>query len=425
MDKNQCLLILGSQYGDEGKGKFVDLLSEKYDYIVRFQGGDNAGHSIVINNVKYKLRLIPSGIFLPNKFVVIGQGVNVNPKTLINEIHYLNENNFSIKGRLFISDRAHVIFDFHRAIDKYYEELKGKEKVGTTLCGIGPCYADKIQRVGVRMCDLLSKSNLTKKITLSFTTKKDILRKIGYSMNDIPKIVNEYYQLGQKIKPYIHDTITLLNNAYEKKKKILFEGAQGAFLDIDMGTYPYVTSSSVISGIGSGTGISINKITKVLGIIKAYTSRVGSGPFPTELTGPLAKKIRDAGCEYGTVTKRPRRVGWLDLNMLKFSCQVSGVTEIALTLIDVLTGIEKINVCVGYKYKNKILKTILSDELEYKKCKPVYKTFKGWKEDITKITNYNKLPLSCKKYIEFISKELKIPIKYVSVGNNRKQTIVR
>ncbi|MDE7433613.1 MAG: adenylosuccinate synthase [Mycoplasmoidaceae bacterium] len=307
--KKQCLLLIGSQYGDEGKGKFVDILSKDYDYIVRFQGGDNAGHSIVINKIKYKLRLIPSGIFKKDKKVVIGHGVVINPKTLVNEIQYLKDNGFSVENRLFIAERAHVILDYHRQIDKYQEELKGDQKVGTTLCGIGPCYSDKIQRVGIRIVDLLNKKELEKKITLSFKTKIDLLPKLGYKLSDAKKIAEEYYQIGLKIKPYITDTIDLLNEAYRKGKKILFEGAQGSFLDIDMGTYPYVTSSSTIAGVSSGSGISLTKVNDVLGIVKAYTSRVGEGPFVCELFGPMAKKIRDAGGEYGTVTKRPRRIG--------------------------------------------------------------------------------------------------------------------
>jgi adenylosuccinate synthase len=305
----QCTLIIGSQYGDEGKGKFTDILADEYDYIVRFQGGDNAGHSIVIDGVKYKLRLIPSGIFKKNKKVVIGHGVVLNPKTLLKEVKYLDENGFSVKNKLFVSNRAHIILDYHIAIDKYYEDLKGDRKVGTTLCGIGPTYADKIQRVGIRTSDLLDKEELRQKITLSLQTKRDILPRIGYSLNDVDRLTNEYYALGQEIKPYICDTITLLNEGYRNKKRILFEGAQGTFLDIDMGTYPYVTSSSTVAGVSSGSGISITKIQSVLSIVKAYTSRVGEGPFIAEIFGKDAHYIRENGAEYGTVTKRPRRIG--------------------------------------------------------------------------------------------------------------------
>jgi adenylosuccinate synthase len=305
----QCTLIIGSQYGDEGKGKFTDILADEYDYIVRFQGGDNAGHSIVIDGVKYKLRLIPSGIFKKTKCVVIGHGVVVNPKTLMKEVEYLKLNHFDVKDRLFVSNRAHIITDYHIAIDKYQEELKGDQKVGTTLCGIGPCYSDKIARVGIRVADSLGKSELRQKIQLSFQTKVDILNKIGYSMKDIDHLVDEYYQLGQKIKPYISNTIDLLNDAYKQGKKILFEGAQGTFLDIDMGTYPYVTSSSTVAGVSSGSGISVTKIHSVLSIVKAYTSRVGEGPFVAEIEGATADYIREHGSEYGTVTKRPRRIG--------------------------------------------------------------------------------------------------------------------
>jgi adenylosuccinate synthase len=309
MDKKQCMLIIGAQYGDEGKGKFTDILADEYDYIVRFQGGDNAGHSIVIKGVKYKLRLIPSGIFKQTKKVVIGHGVVVNPKTLLQEIKYLQDNGFNVKDKLFVSNRAHIIADYHIAIDKYYEDLKGDSKVGTTLCGIGPCYSDKIQRVGIRVADLLDKQELKEKIRLSLQTKRDILDKIGFSLKDTDRLVNEYYKLGQEIKPYISNTIDLLNDAYKQGKKILFEGAQGTFLDIDMGTYPYVTSSSTIAGVSSGSGISVTKINGVLSIVKAYTSRVGEGPFVAEIFGSEANYIRERGGEYGTVTRRPRRIG--------------------------------------------------------------------------------------------------------------------
>jgi adenylosuccinate synthase len=305
----QCMLIIGSQYGDEGKGKFTDILADEYDYIVRFQGGDNAGHSIVIDGIKYKLRLIPSGIFKKNKKAVIGHGVVVNPKTLINEINYLKQNGFDVKNRLFVSNRAHIITDYHIAIDKYIEELKGDQKVGTTLCGIGPCYSDKIQRVGIRTSDLFDKQELRNKIELSLKTKIDISKHIGFSLKDVDRLTEEYYQLGQQLKSYVTNTIDLLNDGYKKKKKILFEGAQGTFLDIDMGTYPYVTSSSTIAGVSSGSGISLTKIKSVLSIVKAYTSRVGEGPFIAEIFGKDAEYIRERGSEYGTVTKRARRVG--------------------------------------------------------------------------------------------------------------------
>lgn len=425
MPNKQCMLIIGSQYGDEGKGKFTDILADEYDYIVRFQGGDNAGHSIVIKGVKYKLRLIPSGIFKVNKKAVIGHGVVVNPKTLIREIQYLKENGFDVKNRLFISNRAHIILDYHIAIDKYYEDLKGDQKVGTTLCGIGPCYSDKIQRVGVRTSDLLDKKELHSKIKLSLQTKTHLLPHIGFSMNDVNRLVDEYYSLGQKIKPYISNTIDLLNDAYHKQKKILFEGAQGTFLDIDMGTYPYVTSSSTVAGVSSGSGISVTKINSVLSIVKAYTSRVGEGPFIAEIFGETADYIRERGSEYGTVTKRPRRIGWLDLVMLRYAVNVVGTTEIALTLLDVLSGLKEIKVCIAYKYNGKTIREILPNNKEYAKCKPIYKTFKGWKEEINTIASFEKLPKNAQDYINYLTKWLNVPITYVSVGNDRIHTIRR
>ena len=422
---NQILAIIGSQYGDEGKGKFVDLLSKDYDYVVRYQGGDNAGHSIVIDGKKYKLRLIPSGVFNPKNKVVIGNGAVINVKTLLKEIEYLKQEKFSTSN-LFISDRAQVLLDYHIELDKLNEEILSANKIGTTLNGIGPCYSDKVARIGVRVVDLFDKKELLSKITASLSIKNLLFKQYKKPLFDPVKLTEEYYNIGKKIKPLVTDTIELLNKAYVDNKKILFEGAQGVMLDIDFGTYPFVTSSNVVGLVSGGSGIGITKIQNVLTVAKAYCTRVGNGPFASEIKDKaLAHEIREKGHEYGTVTKRPRRIGWLDLTLLRYSCNVSGATEIAITLLDVLSGIKELKICIGYMLNNKKINYIPANLKQYAKCKPIFKSFKPWKEDISNIKKYNDLPIECKKYIEFIEETLNIKVTYASVGADRIQTIKR
>ncbi len=415
-------VILGLQYGDEGKGKFTDMLASQYDYIVRYQGGDNAGHTIIFNKQKFALHLIPSGIFNKKK-VVIGNGCVVNLKTLMTEIEYLKNANFSVEGLLFLSSKAHVIFDFHILQDKLNEENKGDGKIGTTCKGIGPCYTDKAARVGIRVCDLFDKDLLLQKLTILLNDKNIYFEYYQKPKCNIEEIFKEYYAIGQQIKKYVCDTSALLNKAYDDNQKILLEGAQGVLLDIDHGTYPYVTSSCVATAMSSGSGLGITKINNVLGIVKAYSTRVGEGPFATEIDGEIAHNIREEGHEYGTVTKRPRRIGWIDCVALKYAINVSGASEIALTLLDVLSVVDEIKICVSYNFDGKVIDYIPPTQEQYAKCTPNYITLKAWNMDISGISKYSDLPQNAKNYINELEKILKTPITYVSVGPDRLQTI--
>lgn len=419
--KNNILGIIGSQYGDEGKGKFIDLLSNEYDIIVRYQGGDNAGHTIVINGEKHKLRLIPSGIFANNKTIIIGNGVVVNLRTLLQEIDYLKAKNISVDN-LLISNKAHVIFDYHIQLDKLNEENKGLSKIGTTCRGIGPCYTDKVARIGIRICDLFNIETLEEKIKAALHEKNILFKHYNWPTFDATTLADEYYRMYLKIKDRIIDSSVYLNNAINENKKILLEGAQGVLLDIDHGTYPFVTSSNVASQMSGGSGIGITKINDLLGIVKAYVTRVGSGPFISEIHTDEATYIRERGNEYGTVTKRPRRIGWIDIVALNYSINLAGINQLAITLLDVLSGLDKIKLCVGYMYENEIINYIPPNNKEYSKCIPVYVTVDGWNEDISHCTSIKQLPVNCQKYLLLIQKLLKTPIKYVSVGPDRNQT---
>lgn len=415
--------ILGLQFGDEGKGKLTDFLSEQYDIIVRYQGGDNAGHSIQINDKKFHVRLIPSGVF-KNKTVVIGNGVVINPKILLQELDYLKENGFEVKG-LYISDKAHVIMPYHTEMDGLNESIKDENnKIGTTKRGIGPCYEDKVARVGVRVQDLLDKEMLEDKIKQSLLHKNVLFKHYNLTTFDAKALAQEYYEIGQKIKNYVIDSTLFLNEAIDNNKNILLEGAQGSMLDIEFGTYPFVTSSSPMTGLTQGTGIAFNRITNTIGIIKAYLTRVGNGPMLTELFDEVADQIREVGHEYGTVTKRPRRIGWLDLPNLKYTTTISGAKSVVITLLDVLTDIDEIKICTHYvDAQNKEYHQYINNDNILKTLKPVYRSFKGWKEDISKMTTYQELPQAARDYVEFIAQALNVKIDYVSVGSDRKQTI--
>lgn len=421
--KANCLTIIGTQFGDEGKGKFTEILAKEYDYIVRYQGGDNAGHSIQIKNKRYSLRLIPSGIFYKNKISVIGNGAVINLETLIDELNYLKKEKVEI-GKLYISDRAHIIMDYHLLIDSINEKLKGDNSIGTTKRGIGPCYSDKVNRVGIRICDLFNLEELTKKIELAILDKNVLIKHFKYEPIDPQKLATKYFALGQKIKHFVVDTKILLNQALEKNKNILFEGAQGGMLDLDFGTYPFVTSSNPLTGVYTGSGLEFNKINSTLGIVKAYLSRVGSGPMPTELLDETANEIRKIGNEFGTNTKRPRRIGWIDLVALKHTLELSNCKKIAITLLDVLDTQKIIKVCIGYKLNNRKIDYVPANAEDYSKCIPIYKTFKGWQKSIRKIRKYNDLPIECKQYLSFLKNLLKIQIAYVSVGPNKEDTII-
>lgn len=415
-------VLVGCQWGDEGKGKIVDILSENYDIVTRYQGGANAGHTVEIGDNQYILHLIPSGILRNNVKCVIGNGVVVDPIALLEEIKLLKENGINVEGRLFISHNAHLIMPYHKLLDSISES--SKKKIGTTGRGIGPCYVDKYARKGIRIVDLLNKEILERKIRDNLEEKNALLKKVYDHVGlDADKIINEYIQFDKAIDKYITDVPLMLNNSIRDGKSILLEGAQGALLDVDHGTYPYVTSSSPTSGGAcTGSGIPPNKITSVFGIVKAYTTRVGNGPFPTELTNDVGEKLRKEGAEYGATTGRPRRCGWFDAFLVSYSAMINGIDSVAITKLDVLATFESIKVCVGYKLNGKSLNSFPTDVEQLNNITPVYETLYGWMEDISKCKSYDELPQKTKDYLEFISDHANIKIEIISVGPKRKQT---
>ena len=420
----KSLLVLGSQWGDEGKGKITNFLSEKADLVIRYQGGNNAGHTIVFNGHKYALRLIPSGVFNENVKCIMANGMVINPRAFKEERDELVTAGFKCNN-IYISDRAHVLFDHHIELDRLSEESLGDKKIGTTNRGIGPAYADKISRVGMRMCDFISEDFPKLYKDLLAIKNKQIID-MGGTPIDYEKTVKEYTSLANYIRPMVVDTVSLIGRARKEKKNILFEGAQGALLDVDFGSYPYVTSSNVTSG-GTifGTGIGCHGVDDVLGIVKAYETRVGEGAFPTEQLNEVGNLIRERGHEYGTVTKRPRRTGFLDLPALKYSIQINSISYLCLTLLDVLDVFDKINVCTHYEYRGTIIDTLPASDKILRECKPVYASLDGWKSDISQIKTYEELPLNAKKYVEFIEHEVGVPIVIVSTGPDKTQTIIR
>ena len=420
------IIVVGAQWGDEGKGKVIDLLSSDYNYVVRYQGGHNAGHTVVIGQEKFILHLVPSGILHKDKICIIGNGVVVDPKALIDEIEMLNSKGIDTEGRLFVSDQAHVIFPYHRTIDELKEIKKGKSKIGTTKKGIGPCYADKVARSGIRMADLLNDKVFAEKLRQNLIEKNAILKTLygfgGFSYDDI---YNTYIKYREMIRKYIVNTTLMLNEAIDKKKSIIFEGAQGTLLDFDYGTYPFVTSSSATAGGAcTGAGVGPTKIDRVTGVVKAYTTRVGEGPFPTEFSDDLMEKIRTKGKEFGATTGRPRRCGWFDAILVKHSIMINGIKEIAITKLDVLDELPKIKICTAYKYKDKIYENFPGDIEVLKNCDPIYKEYDGWKEDTTNIKSFMKLPRNAKVYLKEMQRLLKTKIALISVGSERKQTFV-
>ncbi|MCX7927743.1 MAG: adenylosuccinate synthase [Candidatus Omnitrophica bacterium] len=417
-------VLVGAQWGDEGKGKIIDILSSQSDYIVRYQGGSNAGHTVVVNGTNYIFHLIPSGILHKRKICCIGNGVAIDPELLLEEIQGLQRANIDVQGRLLISELAHVIMPYHRVLDKL-RETKRTQRIGTTGRGIGPCYADKINRCGIRMIDLLNPTIFKEKLTDNLKEKNEIFAKVyNYKGYVFEQIYEKYLYFGKQLSSYICDIAEVLAKAMRQKKNILFEGAQGTFLDIDFGTYPFVTSSSATAG-GSciGSGISPIHIDKVIGVAKVYTTRVGEGPFPTEFDPDFSQYIRNKGQEFGATTGRPRRCGWFDLVLAKRAVLLNGITEMALTKLDVLDGLPKIKVCVGYCYRGKIFKSFPADFEVLVKAQPVYKELPGWNESTTKIKDYKKLPSQAKQYIKFLQKELSVKINIISVGSSREQTI--
>jgi adenylosuccinate synthase len=419
------VVVVGTQWGDEGKGKITDFLSENAEVIARYQGGNNAGHTIKFNGETYKLHLIPSGIFYRDKISVIGNGMVVDPKALVEELAYLH-NKEIVTDNLRISNRAHVILPYHIRLDEVEEERKGANKIGTTKKGIGPAYMDKAARIGIRIADLLDREVFEEKLIQNLKEKNRMLERFyetaGFKIEDI---LDEYYEYGQQIKKYVCDTSVVLNDALDEGRRVLFEGAQGVMLDIDQGTYPFVTSSNpVAGGVTIGSGVGPSKITHVVGVCKAYTTRVGDGPFPTELNNEIGSQIREVGREYGTTTGRPRRVGWFDSVVVRHARRVSGLTDLSLNSIDVLTGIETLKICVAYRYKGKAIEEFPASLKVLGECEPVYEEFPGWTEDITSCRSLDELPQNARHYLERVSQLTGIPLSIFSVGPDRTQTNV-
>ncbi len=417
-------LVIGSQWGDEGKGKLVDLLGEKSDYAVRFHGGNNAGHTVVIGSKRYPFHLLPSSILRKNVVGVIANGVIIDPEVLIQEIDNVEKDGYSLKNKLVISTRCHLIMPYHKALDEAYENARGKNKLGTTKRGIGPTYADKVSYNGIRVYELLHWELFVEKFKFQAEIKNKILKLFGVAPVNIKKSLEQYKKYRSRLLPFFKDSFLVLNKAVKEKKNILLEGAHGVMLDNDFSPYPFATGSNVVTGAANtGSGIPVSKIDNVWGVVKAYTSRVGGGPLPTELFDKNAEEIRERGHEYGTTTGRPRRIGWLDLEAVKFTCEVCGINKIAITKIDILSGLKQIKVAVGYKYKGKSIFYSSCGYKELAELKPVYKTLAGWKEDITKIRDFKKLPKNCQKYVKFIEDFLKVKVKIVSVGPEREENI--
>jgi adenylosuccinate synthase len=415
-------ILVGSQWGDEGKGKIVDILSEKFDIVARYQGGANAGHTVEIGNKKYILHLIPSGILRENCICVIGNGVVIDPSALLEEIDLLETYGINVEGRLFISHNAHLIMPYHKLLDSINEA--GEKKIGTTGKGIGPCYIDKVARKGIRISDILNKKNLENKIRSNVKENNERIRKI-YKQDglDVEQVIKTYHEIDKRIEKYIKDVPVYLNNAISEGKSILLEGAQGALLDVDHGTYPFVTSSNPTSGGACiGTGIPPNKIDTIVGIIKAYTTRVGLGPFPTELLDSEGEMLRTAGAEFGATTGRARRCGWFDAPLVKYSSMINGTDYVALTKLDVLDNFQEIKVCVNYQLNGKHLDSFPTDVDSLSCAKPIYESLPGWNTDISTCTSFNSLPQKTKDYLRFISDMAKIKINIISVGPKRSQT---
>ena len=416
-------VLVGSQWGDEGKGKIVDILGERFDIVARYQGGANAGHTIVIEDQQFILHLIPSGILRDGIKCVIGNGVVIDPQALLDEIDFLQKHGFNFNDRLFISHNAHIIMPYHKVIDSINES--GDNKVGSTGRGIGPCYIDKFDRKGIRVVDLLDKVELERKIRRNVAEKNEILKKIYNKEElDVEVILKDYLAFGNLIAQYITDVPTFLNNAINDGKSILMEGAQGALLDIDHGTYPFVTSSSPTSGGAcSGVGVPPTKISSVFGIVKSYTTRVGLGPFPTELLGEEGDELRKWGAEFGATTGRPRRCGWYDAFLLKYSRMINGIERVAITKLDVLSNLDEIKVCIAYELDGKTLEAFPTTVNQLERIKPIYKILPGWKTEISHIRKYEDLPIETKNYLSFISEHSGFEILIISVGPKRSQTI--
>ncbi|MDP6170248.1 MAG: adenylosuccinate synthase [Candidatus Marinimicrobia bacterium] len=420
--------IVGAQWGDEGKGKITDFFAGESDYVVRFHGGNNAGHTVIVDGNTFKLHLIPSGIIYGGPMSIIGNGVVVDPKALLDEIEYIKEK--GIDPRLMVSDRAHVIMPYHIELDGALSNHQGNLAAGSTRRGIAPVYADKMFRNGIRMIDLLEPDVLMEKLTKGYDFTRGIIeRALSQTLEaSLEEIFESYCEYGEKLRPYISDTSVELYNALKNDRSILFEGAQGISLDVDHGIYPYTTSSNTAAGhISTGTGVSFRDIGRIIGVVKAYLSRVGESPLPSEMHGDEAESLREKGGEYGTTTGRPRRVGWLDLIQVRQAVRVNGLTEIALTKLDVLNGFETIRVCVAYDIDGNQVTEMPASLTQYRNAKPVYTSLPGWQSLPDEIWNkgFDALPTTLKEYIAFIEEQVDCPVKIVSVGPQRHETIIR
>ena len=420
-----AIVLVGAQWGDEGKGKATDLLGDTVDYVVRYQGGNNAGHTVVIGSEKYALHLLPSGILSPNVVPVIGNGVVIDPAVLLDEIRGLDARGINT-SKLVISTNAHLITPYHRTIDKVSERFLGKSKIGTTGRGIGPAYADKISRIGIRIQDLFDRSILEQKLEGALNDKNQVLTKVFNRKNmSVSEILEEYLAYAEILRPYVADTSLLLDKALKAGKTVLLEGSQGTLLDVDHGTYPFVTSSNpTAGGACTGSGIGPKAITRVIGIVKAYTTRVGSGPFPTELLDDDGDKLRTIGHEYGTTTGRNRRCGWYDAPIARYAVRINGLTDFFLTKLDVLTGWEKIPVCVAYDVDGTRHDELPASQTDFHHAKPIYEYLPGWKEDISKARTLSDLPKNAQDYVKYLEEISGAPMSAIGVGPGRDETIV-
>lgn len=419
-------ILIGAQWGDEGKGKMIDLLAQRCDVVARFQGGNNAGHTVWAKTQKFVLHLIPSGILHPRKTCVIGNGVVIDPEALFEEIEMLQKNGVSVKGRLFISNQAHLIFPYHRLMDRLKEERASRSaKIGTTKKGIGPCYGDKAARLGIRLADLGDPAYFRERLRNVLSEKNQILHRIyGHPALSFGKIYRQYLEYGRRLNPFVRDTALYLYEAARQKKRILFEGAQGTLLDVDHGTYPFVTSSNAsVGGAISGTGVAPTLIDQIIGVVKAYTTRVGEGPFPTQFPPKLMEAIQTKGEEFGSTTGRPRRCGWFDAVIARHAARINGLDELAVMKLDVLSGLPRIKIGIAYRYRRKRLENYPAETPVLGKCKVIYEEHPGWEEDLSGIRRWKDLPPNAKRYLRRLEELVGAPIKTISVGSDREETI--
>lgn len=421
-----AVVLIGSQWGDEGKGKITDFLAEKANVVVRYAGGNNAGHTVVVNGEEFKFNLIPSGILYSDKTSVIGNGVVIDPKVLLTELGYLAERGIKT-GKLLISGNAHVIMPYHCVLDGLEEEARGEHKIGTTKRGIGPCYMDKASRIGIRMIDLMDKDEFAEKLKRNLVEKNNLFVKVyGQEALKFEDIYETYLGYAEQLRSMVTDTSLAIDGSILSGGKVLFEGAQGTLLDIDHGTYPYVTSSNPIAGGACiGAGVGPTRIDRVVGVIKAYTTRVGEGPFPTELLDETGEKMRANGHEFGTTTGRPRRCGWFDAVIARYAVRVSGISDFAVTKLDVLTGFDTLKICVGYRVGGEIIREFPQSQKNFKQSQPVYEEMPGWQEDLTLARSFKDLPEAAQNYILRIEELTGVPATLVAIGPGREQTIVR